>query len=41
MQEAIYTRCATREFTSEPVDRASLLRLIDAAISGAERRERA
>jgi len=32
LHQAIYTRRATREFTSEPVDRASLLRLIDAAI---------
>jgi hypothetical protein len=32
LQQAIYTRRAMREFTSEPVDRASLLCLIDAAI---------
>ena len=32
LHQAIYTRRATREFTSEPVDRTSLLRLIDAAI---------
>ncbi len=32
LHEAIYQRRATREFTSERVDRAVLLRLIDAAI---------
>jgi len=32
LHQAIYTRRSTREFTSEPVDRTSLLRLIDAAI---------
>lgn len=32
LQQAIYSRRATRAFTSEPVDRTSLLRLIDAAI---------
>jgi len=32
LHQAIYTRRATRAFTSEPVDRASLLRVIDAAI---------
>jgi nitroreductase len=32
LQHAIYTRRATREFTSAPVDKATLLRLIDAAI---------
>jgi nitroreductase len=32
LQEAIYSRRATREFTSEPVDRKTLLQLIDAAI---------
>jgi len=32
LREAIYSRRAVREFTAEPVDRAALLRLIDAAI---------
>lgn len=32
LTQAIYARHATREFTSEPVDRATHLRLIDAAI---------
>jgi len=32
LQHAIYTRRATREFTSAAVDRPTLLRLIDAAI---------
>jgi len=32
LHQAIYTRRATREFTSEPVDRITVLRLIDAAI---------
>ena len=32
LHQAIYTRRATREFTGEAVDRASILRLLDAAI---------
>jgi nitroreductase len=32
LEQALYTRRATREFTSEAVDRSMLLRLIDAAI---------
>ncbi len=32
LNEAIYTRRAVREFTAEPVDQPTLLRLIDAAI---------
>ena len=32
LHQAIYGRRSTREFTSEPVDRTVLLRLIDAAI---------
>jgi nitroreductase len=34
LEQALYTRRATREFTSEAVDRSMLLRLIDAAIQG-------
>jgi len=32
LEQALYTRRATRQFTSEAVDRSMLLRLIDAAI---------
>jgi nitroreductase len=32
LEQALYTRRATREFTGEAVDRSMLLRLIDAAI---------
>ncbi len=32
LHQAIYSRRATREFTAAPVDRTTLLRLIDAAI---------
>ena len=30
--QAIYARRAVREFTSEPIERATVLRLIDAAV---------
>ena len=32
LREAIYTRRAVREFTTEPVDEKTLRQLIDAAI---------
>lgn len=32
LKQAIYSRRATRDYTSEPVDRQTLLQLIDAAI---------